>query len=174
MLVLYRRSVYAGEINSERIIILSGHAPVYDADFTTYSYGVVMGRDSFGYGSIGHHQPQRPVPRGFPLFKRCEWLVFNRFVSKRRPPVIMYTGLFTKFRGFPVTTELVSRLVMSKGRQARRDRSTSGQRPDGNTPDRSLGWRKSSQYLDGTGEWWRSSQHLDGDGVRVSTSGGGS
>jgi len=23
----------------------------------------------------------------FPLFKRCEWLVFNRFVSKRRPPL---------------------------------------------------------------------------------------
>jgi len=39
----------------------------------------------FGHGSIGH-QPQRPVPRSFPLFKRCEWLVSNRFVSKRRPP----------------------------------------------------------------------------------------
>jgi len=45
-----------------------------------------QGRGSFGHGSIGHHQPQRPVFRGFPLFKRCEWLVFNRFVSKRRPP----------------------------------------------------------------------------------------
>jgi len=22
--------------------------------------------------SIGHHQSQRPVPRDFPLFKRCE------------------------------------------------------------------------------------------------------
>jgi len=28
--------------------------------------------------SIGHHQPRRPVPRGFSLFKRCEWLVSNR------------------------------------------------------------------------------------------------
>jgi len=46
----------------------------------------VWGRGSFGHGSIGHHQPQQPVLRGFPLFKRCEWLVFNRFVSKRRPP----------------------------------------------------------------------------------------
>jgi len=44
-------------------------------------------KGSFGHGSIGHHQPQRPVPRGFPLFKRSEWLVFNRFVSKRRPPL---------------------------------------------------------------------------------------
>jgi len=45
-----------------------------------------FGRGSFGHG-IGHHQPQRPVPRGFPLFKHCEWLVFNRFVSKRRHPL---------------------------------------------------------------------------------------
>jgi len=36
--------------------------------------------------SIGHHQPQRPVPRGFPLFKRYEWLV-----SKRRPPQKSHT-----------------------------------------------------------------------------------
>jgi len=40
--------------------------------------------------SIGHHQPQRPVPRGFPLFKRCEWLVSNRFVSKWRPSYFWY------------------------------------------------------------------------------------
>jgi len=45
---------------------------------------VYHGRGSFGHGSIGHHQPQRPVPRDFLLFKRCEWLVFNRFTSKRR------------------------------------------------------------------------------------------
>jgi len=30
------------------------------------------------HGSIEHHQSQRPVSRGFPLFKRCEWLVSNR------------------------------------------------------------------------------------------------
>jgi len=29
---------------------------------------------------------QQPVPRGFPLFKRCEWLVVNRIVVKRIPP----------------------------------------------------------------------------------------
>jgi len=50
---------------------------------------VVVGKGSIpiDHVSIGHHPPQRPVPRGFPLFKRCEWLVSNRFVSKRRPPV---------------------------------------------------------------------------------------
>jgi len=36
----------------------------------------------FRHSSIGHNQSQRPVPRGFPLFKRYEWLV-----SKRRPPL---------------------------------------------------------------------------------------
>jgi len=45
----------------------------------------VNGSVPFGHSSIGHHQPQR-LSRGFPLFKRCEWLVSNRFVFKRRPP----------------------------------------------------------------------------------------
>jgi len=44
------------------------------------------GRGSFEHGSIGHYQPQQPVPRDFPLFKRCEWFVFYRFLSKRRSP----------------------------------------------------------------------------------------
>jgi len=49
------------------------------------------GRGSFGHGSIGHYQLQQPVrSRGFPLFRCCEWLVFNRFVSKRRPPARRY------------------------------------------------------------------------------------
>jgi len=26
-------------------------------------------------GAIAHSHLQRPVPKGFPLFKRCEWLV---------------------------------------------------------------------------------------------------
>jgi len=33
---------------------------------------------------------QQPVPSCFPLFKCCEWLVSNRFVSKRRPSVPLY------------------------------------------------------------------------------------
>jgi len=44
--------------------------------------------------SIGHHQSQRPVSRGFPLFKRCEWLVSNRFVFKRRPPHPNFSALY--------------------------------------------------------------------------------
>jgi len=33
------------------------------------------GNDSFGYGRNVYSHSQRPVPRGFPLLKRCEWLV---------------------------------------------------------------------------------------------------
>jgi len=51
----------------------------------------------FGHGSIGHHQPQRPVPRSFPLFKRCEWLVSNRFVSKWRLPHYSYIATVPQF-----------------------------------------------------------------------------
>jgi len=32
------------------------------------------------------------VPRGFPLFKRCEWLVVNRDVVKRTSPTFSYNG----------------------------------------------------------------------------------
>jgi len=31
---------------------------------------------------IDHSHSQHPVPRGFLLFKRCEWLVVNRDVVK--------------------------------------------------------------------------------------------
>jgi len=37
--------------------------------------------DSFGHGAIAHSHSQRPVSRGFLLFKRCEWLVGNWTVS---------------------------------------------------------------------------------------------
>jgi len=36
----------------------------------------------FDHGPIDHSHSQQPVPRGFPLFKRCEWLVV-----KWNPPV---------------------------------------------------------------------------------------
>jgi len=32
---------------------------------------------SFGHGAIAHSHSQRSVSGGFPLFKRCEWLVSN-------------------------------------------------------------------------------------------------
>jgi len=35
------------------------------------------------YVVIGHSHSQQPVPRSFPLFKRCEWLVVNCNVGKR-------------------------------------------------------------------------------------------
>jgi len=54
------------------------------------STGLRAGSVPFEHGSIGHHQPQQPVPRGFPLFKRYEWLVFNWFVSKRKPSLRVY------------------------------------------------------------------------------------
>jgi len=38
--------------------------------------------------SIDHSHSQQPVPRGFPLFKRCEWLVVNRDVAKRTSPYL--------------------------------------------------------------------------------------
>jgi len=34
------------------------------------------GSDSFGHGAIAYSHSQRPVPGDFPLFKRCEWIVF--------------------------------------------------------------------------------------------------
>jgi len=36
-------------------------------------------------------------PRGFPLFKRYEWLVSNRFVSKRRPPLLLHACLYPHY-----------------------------------------------------------------------------
>jgi len=36
---------------------------------------------------IDHSHSQQPVPRGFSLFKRCEWLVGNCNVAKRVPPI---------------------------------------------------------------------------------------
>jgi len=33
--------------------------------------------------AIDHSHSQQPMPRGFSLFKRCEWLVDNRNVGKR-------------------------------------------------------------------------------------------
>jgi len=35
---------------------------------------------------IDHSHSQQLVPRDFPLFKRCEWLVVNRDVAKRTSP----------------------------------------------------------------------------------------
>jgi len=65
--------------------ILNSFLSEYIKEFVSYTglYSI-CGRGSFGHGSIGHHQPQQPVPRGFPLFKRCEWLV-----SKWRPPLFV-------------------------------------------------------------------------------------
>jgi len=45
--------------------------------------------------SIGHHQPQRSVPRGFPLFKHCEWLIVNCNLGKRTPLVNKHNVLFS-------------------------------------------------------------------------------
>jgi len=42
--------------------------------------------------SIGHHQPQRPVPTSFPVLKRCEWLMSNR-----APPHIALVGQQTRW-----------------------------------------------------------------------------
>jgi len=39
--------------------------------------GINNGSSSFGHGANAHSHSQRPVPRGFPLFKRYEWLVDN-------------------------------------------------------------------------------------------------
>jgi len=39
----------------------------------------------FAHIAIDHSHSQQPVPRGFPLFKHCKWLVVNYNVSKRAP-----------------------------------------------------------------------------------------
>jgi len=44
-----------------------------------------MGASRLTTVSIDHLQ--QPMPRGFPLFKRCEWLVVNRDMIKRISPV---------------------------------------------------------------------------------------
>jgi len=35
----------------------------------------IFGSVPFAHVAIDHSRSQQPVPRGFPLFKRCEWLV---------------------------------------------------------------------------------------------------
>jgi len=42
---------------------------------------------------IDHSQSQQSVLRGFPLFKRCEWLVVNRDVVKQTSPVCYRNSL---------------------------------------------------------------------------------
>jgi len=44
-----------------------------------------IGSIPFAYVAIDHSHSQQPVSRGFPLFKRCEWLVVNCNVGKRAP-----------------------------------------------------------------------------------------
>jgi len=44
---------------------------------------------------------QRPVPSCFSLFKCCEWLVFNRFVSKRRPSVPLQLPIVPTHYAYP-------------------------------------------------------------------------
>jgi len=47
----------------------------------------ILGSAPFDHGPIDHNHSQQPVPKGFPLFKRCEWLVINRTVVKWIPPI---------------------------------------------------------------------------------------
>jgi len=46
---------------------------------------IKYGSISFAHVAIDHNHSQQPVPKNFPLFKRCEWLVVNCNVSKRAP-----------------------------------------------------------------------------------------
>jgi len=45
----------------------------------------LVGERPFAYVAIDHNHSQQSVPRGFPLFKRCEWLMINCNVGKRAP-----------------------------------------------------------------------------------------
>jgi len=40
--------------------------------------------------AIDHSQSQQPVPRDFPLFRRCEWLMGNRNVALIQTSRIIY------------------------------------------------------------------------------------
>jgi len=42
----------------------------------------------FAHVAIDHSHSQQPVPKGFPLFKRCEWLMVNCNLDKGVPIVI--------------------------------------------------------------------------------------
>jgi len=44
-----------------------------------------VGSVPFAHIAIDHNHSQQPVPKDFPLFKRCEWLVVNCNVDKRAP-----------------------------------------------------------------------------------------
>jgi len=63
----------------------------------------------FGHGSIRHYEPQRPVSRGFSLFKSYEWLVSKRVAHSEKLLGICHhvpnltnfeTILYVIFRGF--------------------------------------------------------------------------
>jgi len=43
------------------------------------------GNVPFAHVAIDYNHSQQPVPKGFPVFKRCEWLVVNCNVGKRAP-----------------------------------------------------------------------------------------
>jgi len=45
----------------------------------------IIGSVPFVHVAIDHSHSQQPVPRCFPLFKSCEWLVVNCNVGKRAP-----------------------------------------------------------------------------------------
>jgi len=54
--------------------------PFYD-DPVRSQLSSIYGSGSLGHGANAHNHSQRPVPRGFSLFKRCKWLVGNWTVS---------------------------------------------------------------------------------------------
>jgi len=61
--------------------------------YYTYNGCLQYGSVPFADAVIGHRQSQRPVPKVFPLFTRCEWLVVNRNVAKRAP-LLQYATLY--------------------------------------------------------------------------------
>jgi len=61
---------------------------------------LLWGASTFAHVAIDHSHSQQPVPRGFPLFKRCEWLVVNCNVDKQAPllPCDRYFSHALKFK----------------------------------------------------------------------------
>jgi len=71
-------------------------------------------RGSFGHGSTGHHQPQRPVPRNFPLFKRCEWLVIDSCPNGGHPSHLTLARHLSKSPKLVIIDNLMRELLSSE------------------------------------------------------------
>jgi len=81
-----------------------------------------QGSGSLGHRADAHSHSQRPVPRDFPLFKRCDWLVSNWTVSiwtspHSQQPVPRDFPLFKRCEWLVIYRDVVKRTsLIAEGR----------------------------------------------------------